>query len=52
VTAVQTQGFDANDFTQTYRLESSSDCTTFQRLLDVSGNNQVFEVIAHSDIYR
>jgi len=42
VFAIQTQGRAGWDqWVSTYRVEYSQDCSTFNNLLDVDGNNQV-----------
>ena len=42
VFAIQTQGrYDSDRWVTTYRVEYSQDCSTFNNLLDVDGNNQV-----------
>jgi len=42
VFAIQTQGRDSlNRWVNTYRVEYSQDCVTFDSLLDVLGNNKV-----------
>jgi len=42
VTAVETQGYaGGSGWVTQYRLEISSDCITFQPILDDFGNNEV-----------
>jgi len=46
VTAVETQGYPGGPtYTKQYLLAFSSDCVTFQPILDDFGNNKVFHNI-------
>ena len=46
VFAIQTQGrADYDRWVNTYRVQYSQDCTTFNNLLDVDGNNQVRSIL-------